>query len=70
MRQKVTVIYYGEGKMQAGIRNMQRQGWMVVNSQSYQRNYSCSKTCCLGALFLPLALLGRKDNAYQITFER
>jgi len=35
-----------------------------------QQGWSATKTCLLGCLFLPLALLGKKDNVIAVIMER
>ncbi len=53
-----------------GMEKMQKQGWIVLNVAKIDNGYGCIKTGCLGALFLPLALLGRKPQTYQVTYQR
>jgi hypothetical protein len=63
-------LYATRGAMERGIRTMERQGWTVLNTQLVQGRYGCLKTGALGCLFFPLALLGRKRDTYQVTFQR
>lgn len=46
------------------------EGWKIKHSNSYQQGYSCGKTCCLGFIFLPLALLGRKPDVVEYVLEK
>ncbi len=62
--------YNNRSEMQRGIDNMQKSGWTVTNVQLVPQGYGCIKTCCLGLIFLPLALLGRKPEKYQVTFQK
>jgi len=64
------VIYYNDKEMQKGIEKEQRAGWEVVDVNHVDQGYGFWKTCCLGCLFLPLALLGKKPVKYQVTFKR
>jgi hypothetical protein len=70
MKETKVVFYPNQKAMQSGIRKMQSKGWEVVSTQSVSRGYSGCKTCCLGLLFFPLALLGRKPNWFQVTYQR
>jgi len=45
-------------------------GWEVKSKEVTQQGWDFGKTCCLGALFLPLALLGKKENVIQVIMER
>ncbi|OGM14385.1 hypothetical protein A3D84_04160 [Candidatus Woesebacteria bacterium RIFCSPHIGHO2_02_FULL_42_20] len=45
-------------------------GWEVKSKEVTQQGWDFYKTCCLGALFLPLALLGKKENVIQVIMER
>jgi hypothetical protein len=56
--------------MRIGIANWEKAGWEVQDTQVLNEGYSASKTCCLGALFLPLALLGKKKDHFKVTFRR
>ena len=64
------VFYNGEKAMQRGIRKMQRKGWEVVGTEVIEQGFGCLKTGCLGVIFLPLALLGKKPNRYKVTYRR
>lgn len=63
-------FYNNQRDMKRGIRRMEGQGWSVVSTQAIPQGYGFAKTCCLGILFLPLALLGRKPEKYQVTYQR
>lgn len=62
--------YHSEGAMKRGIKKEQRKGWNVVNTEIVEQGYGCLKTGCLGAIFLPLALLGKKPVTYMVTYNR
>lgn len=71
MAYETRVLFYdSENKMQRGIKAMQRRGWEVVSTEQTDEGYSASKTCCLGLLFLPLALLGKKPKRYKVEYRR
>ena len=68
---ETTVVFYqGRKSMEKGIRKMQKKGWEVVGSELVPGHYGCLKTGCLGILFLPLALLGRKPDQYKVEYRR
>ena len=46
------------------------QGWTIKHVNTQSQGYSAGKTCCLGCLFLPLALLGRKKDKVEYIMER
>jgi hypothetical protein len=64
------VFYANEKAMQKGIKSMQSKGWEVVSTEAVDRGYSGCKTCCLGLLFLPLALLGKKPKMWKVQYKR
>jgi hypothetical protein len=64
------VIYYNDKEMQKGIEREQHSGWEVVDVSHVDQGWGFFKTCCLGCLFLPLALLGKKPVKFQVTFRR
>ncbi|RMF26288.1 MAG: hypothetical protein D6759_19900 [Chloroflexi bacterium] len=71
MAYEIRVLFYGSEKaMQKGIAKMQKRGWEVVDTEVVEQGYGCLKTGCLGAIFLPLALLGKKPNRYKVTYRR
>lgn len=63
-------LYATRGAMERGIRGMERQGWTVLSTEIVQGRYGCLRTGLLGCLFFPLALLGRKQDTFQVTFQR
>lgn len=60
----------GRNKMERMIQEMGSQGWRVHSKETSQQGYDAGKTCCLGCLFLPLALLGKKNSIITVIFER
>lgn len=60
----------GRAKMNSTIQQMATQGWKVHSKETAQQGYSGGKTCCLGVIFLPLALLGKKNSIITVIFER
>jgi len=63
-------LYNNRRAMRNGIKKMQKQGWTVASTQVITQGYGGLKTCLLGCLFLPLALLGRKPEKYQVMYQR
>ena len=70
VKQTQVIIYSNQRDMRKGIKHMESQGWTVLDVQNVEQGYSGCKTCCLGIIFLPLALLGRKPNKFQVTFQK
>lgn len=63
-------VYTSESAMAQGIKKWERLGWRVSSTTELKQGWDAANTCCLGCLFLPLALLGKKDSHYQVTFEK
>jgi hypothetical protein len=49
---------------------MEVRGFRVISVQTVDRGWSLIKTGCLGLIFLPLALLGKRKPIIQVTFQR
>lgn len=62
--------YYNQAAANHGIARHERRGYLVVSVQSVDRGWSFIKTGCLGLIFLPLALLGKKKPVIQVTYQR
>ena len=60
----------GRQEMAKKIDLLANQGWELKSKEVTQQGWDFGKTCCLGVLFLPLALLGKKSNVIQIIMER
>jgi hypothetical protein len=60
----------GRRKMGLDIDQLANDGWEIKSSESVKQGWDGGKTCLLGCLFLPLALLGKKDNVLQVIMER
>lgn len=60
----------GRREMAQEIDLLSNQGWELKSKEVTQQGWDFSKTCCLGALFLPLALLGKKSNVIQVIMEK
>jgi len=63
-------LYASEREMNTGIKRMEKRGWTVVSTESLEGQYGCLKTATLGCLFLPLALLGKKNPTHKVTFQK
>lgn len=60
----------GHREMAADIERLGNEGWEIQSKEVVQQGFSFGKTCCLGCIFLPLALLGKKDNTIHVIFQR
>ncbi len=60
----------GRKKMAEEIDELANDEWELKTKEISDQGYDASKTCCLGALFLPLALLGKKEKIITIVMER
>ncbi|MBP7213430.1 MAG: hypothetical protein KBA03_04270 [Anaerolineaceae bacterium] len=63
-------IYNSQSAANRAIARYERRGFRVVSVQSVDRGWSLLKTGCLGIIFLPLALLGKKKPVIQVTYQR
>ncbi len=62
--------YYSQAAANRAIARNEQRGYRVVSVQSVDRGWSLVKTGCLGLIFLPLALLGKKKPVIQITYQK
>ncbi len=60
----------GRQEMAVDIDRLASEGWEIKSKEVTQQGWDFGKTCCLGILFLPLALFGKKENVIQVIFER
>jgi hypothetical protein len=60
----------GRQKMSEVIDQLANEGWELKSKETSQQNYGFVNTCCLGCIFLPLALLGKKKNSIAVVMER
>jgi hypothetical protein len=60
----------GRKKMSDELDRLSKEGWELKSKEVVQQGWSTGSTCCLGCIFLPLALLGKKDNIITIIMER
>lgn len=60
----------GRREMGQQIDLLANKGWEIKSKEVTQQGWDTGKTCCLGGLFLPLALLGKKANVIQVIMER
>lgn len=60
----------GRKETTAEIDRLAEDGWEVKSKEVTSQGWSAGKTCLLGCLFLPLALLGKKDNIITVSMER
>lgn len=67
---KTEVISYATEKgMRRDIAIKEKMGWTVISVQPVTQGYAAGRTCCLGLLFLPLALLGKRKDKFQVTYQ-
>lgn len=60
----------GRREMAKEIDLLSNEGWELKSKEVSQQGWDFGKTCCLGVIFLPLALLGKKSNIIQVVMER
>ena len=60
----------GREQMGKEIDKYANKGWEIKSKEVTQQGWDFGKTCCLGIVFLPLALLGKKSNVIQVILER
>jgi hypothetical protein len=60
----------GRRDMAIEVDRLSNKGWEVKSKETTQQGWDFSKTCCLGVLFFPLALLGKKSNVIQVIMEK
>ena len=61
---------FGRKKMEEDIDIFAKDGWEIKSKETTQQGWNFGKTCCLGVIFLPLALLVKKENTIQVILER
>jgi hypothetical protein len=70
MKKTKIKIYNSQSAANRAIARNERRGFRVVSVQSVDRGWSLLKTGCLGMIFLPLALLGKKKPVIQVTYQK
>jgi len=60
----------GKEEMSDDLDRLAQSGWELKSKEVSSQGWSFGKTCCLGCVFLPLALLGKKGNEIHIIMER
>ncbi len=60
----------GRKKLASELDRLAEEGWELKSKEVSHQGWSTGSTCCLGCIFLPLALLGKKDNIITIIMER
>ena len=70
-KMKTIIKYYtSQSVANRAISRMEARGFRVISVQTVDRGWSLIKTGCLGLIFLPLALLGKRKPIIQVTFQR
>lgn len=69
---KVTKVefYNSDRQMNHAINRWQADGWEVMDTEFIDQGYGCFKTGCLGLIFLPLALVGKKPKKIKVTYQK
>jgi len=62
--------YYSQAAANRAIARNEKRGYRVVTVQSVDQGWSLVKTGCLGLIFLPLALLGKKKPVIQVNYQK
>ncbi len=60
----------GRKEMTIQIEKLSKEGWELKSKETTQQGWNFGKTCCLGVIFLPLALLGKKGNSIHVIMEK
>lgn len=60
----------GRKEMGEQIDQLANAGWEMKSKEVTQQGWDFGKTACLGCIFFPLALLGKKENVIQVIMER
>lgn len=60
----------GRSDMAREVDLLSNQGWEMKSKEVTQQGWDFGKTACLGCIFFPLALLGKKENVIQVIMER
>lgn len=68
--QKVIRIASGDKKDKQRLEELLAEGWKIKSSTNQSQGYGLFKTCCLGFIFLPLALLGKKKDIMEYVLEK
>jgi hypothetical protein len=64
------IIRTQKGANDPAIQKLLSDGWEVKTSHTQSQGYDAGNTCCLGCLFLPLALLGKKNDIIEYVLEK
>lgn len=70
MKKTKIKMYNSQSAANRAIARNERRGYRVISVQSVDRGWSLIKTGCLGLIFLPLALLGKKKPVIQVTYQK
>jgi hypothetical protein len=69
--EKFGVSERGQRKMAERVKALAAEGWKETNRATKVGKFKGADACCLGCLFLPLALLaGHEEDMVIVTFER
>jgi hypothetical protein len=64
------IIRTTKGSKDPQVKKLLHEGWVIKTSHVQAQGYAGGKTCCLGCLFFPLALLGKKKDVVEYVMEK
>lgn len=65
-----TIVRTTRGADDPQIKKLMTDGWLIKTSHSQAQGYAKGKTCCMGCVFMPLALLGKKKDVIEYVLEK
>jgi len=68
--QKIIKVESGNKADQKKLDDCLADGWEIKTTANQGQGFSFFKTCCLGFIFLPLALLGKKKDTMEYILEK
>ena len=69
-QQKIVRVAQNNLWQKNNLTSLLNQGWQIKSSTNQSQGWDFGKTCCCGACFLPLALLGRKPDVIEYVLEK
>ncbi|MCC2631905.1 MAG: hypothetical protein K0S20_604 [Patescibacteria group bacterium] len=70
MAQKILRVQANNRNQQRELNDLLESGWTIKSSSSMSQGYSAGSVCCLGCIFLPLALLAKKPDIIEYILEK
>lgn len=69
-KQKIIRVQQSHRTQELALESLLNEGWTIKSSTNQSQGWSFGKTCCLGFIFLPLALLGKKRDIIEYVLEK